>query len=47
MVRITSPSTDDWMRALMVLARVSSHGDGSAMPMLLMARVLWHLRLKE
>jgi hypothetical protein len=47
MVRITSPNTDDWMRALMVLARVSSHGDSSVMPMLLFARALWHLRLKE
>ena len=47
MVRITSPNTDEWMRALMVRARISPHGDGSVMPMLLMARTLWHLRLKE
>lgn len=44
---LIKPETDDWIKALMMLARDAPHEDGSVMPMLLFARTLWHLRLKE
>lgn len=46
MVRTTSPDIDDWMRALLKLARVHSRKDADWMLVLLMARALWRLRLK-